>query len=99
MADRVRDVYIGELSQIVAELPEEKIRRVIVFARHVKEEEEKPTAPLSPEEILTLALERATELRRQPRPVVEEQYQTLLQALEAEVAAKGVEVEEFPRGD
>jgi hypothetical protein len=98
MADQVRDVYIGELSNIVAELSEEKVRRVVAFARCVKEEE-KPAAPLGPEEILTLALERATELRRQPRPVVEEQYQTLLQALEAEVTAKGVEVEEFPRGD
>ncbi len=55
--------------------------------------------PLSTEEILTLAADRANELRRQPRPVVEAQYRALLDALEAEVAAKGIEVEEYPSGD
>ena len=62
-------------------------------ARRVKQETEKPTEPLSTEEILTLAAERVKELRQQPRPVVEAQYQALLDALEAEVAAKGIEVE------
>ncbi len=55
--------------------------------------------PLSTEEILTLAAERAKELRRQPRPVVEAQYRALLDALAAEVTAKGIEVEEYPCGD
>jgi nitroreductase len=55
--------------------------------------------PLSTEEILTLAADRAKDLRRQPRPVVEVQYRALLDALEAEVAAKGIEVEEYPCGD
>lgn len=55
--------------------------------------------PLSTEEILTLAAERAKELRRQPRLVVEAQYQALLKALEAEIAIKGIEVEEYPSGN
>ena len=80
-------------------LPEEKLKRIITFARKVKEEVERPTAPLSTEEILALASERAAELRHQPRPVVEARYQTLLQALEAEAIAKGIEVEEYPCGD
>jgi hypothetical protein len=100
MEDHVVDMYLGELSEIVAGLPEEKLRKIIAFARSVtKEEEKKPTTSLSTEEILVLASERAAELRRHPRPVVAVQYQTLLQALEAEVAAKGIDVEEYPRGD
>ncbi len=55
--------------------------------------------PLSTEEILTLAAERAKDLRRQTRPVVEAQYRALLDALAAEATAKGIEVEEYPSGD
>jgi len=95
----VTRAYIRQFSEIAAGLPEEKLKKIIIFARKVKEEVEKPTAPLSAEEILALASERAAMLRRQPRPVVESQYQTLLQALEAEVTAKGIEVEEYPCGD
>jgi hypothetical protein len=53
---------------------------------------------VSTEEILALASERAVELRCQPRSVVEAQYRTVLQALEAEVSAKGIEVEDCPSG-
>jgi hypothetical protein len=60
---------------------------------------EKPMKPLSTEEILTLTAERAKELRRQPRPVVEAQYRALLDALAVEATAKGIEVEEYPSGD
>ena len=99
MNARVTQVYIRQLSEIAMGLPEEKLKRIITFARKVKEEVERPTAPLSTEEILALASERAAELRRQPRPVVEARYQTLLRALEAEAIAKGIEVEEYPCGD
>ena len=99
MSTRVTEVYIRQFSEIAMGLPEEKLRKIITFARRVKEEVEKPTAPLSTEEILALASKRAAELRRQPRPVVEAQYQTLLRALEAEVTAKGIRVEEYPCGD
>ena len=95
----VTKVYIEQFSEIASGLPEEKLKKIIAFARKVKEEMEKPTASLSTEEILALASERAAQLRRQPRPVVESQYQTLLHALEAEAAAKGIEAEEYPCGD
>ena len=95
MDARVAEVYIRQFSEIAMGLPEEKLRKIITFARRVKEEVQKPTALLSTEEILALASERAAELRRQPRPVVEAQYQTLLRALEAEVLAKGIEVKDM----
>ena len=88
MNARVTEVYIRQFSEIAAGLPEEKLKKIIAFARKVKEEMEKPTASLSTEEILALASERAAQLRRQPRPVVESQYQTLIQALEAEATVK-----------
>ena len=99
MNARVTEVYIRQFSEIAEGLPEEKLKKVIAFARKVKEEMEKPTAPLSTEEILALASERAAQLRRQPRPVIESQYQALLQALETEATVKGIEVEEYPCGD
>ncbi|MBM3134274.1 MAG: hypothetical protein FJZ89_03095 [Chloroflexi bacterium] len=92
-------LHTRQLSEILVGLPDEKVEEIICYARMVKEEAIKPTPPLSIEEILTLAAERAEKLHRQPRPVVEAQYQSLLRALEAEVAAKMVEVEEYPRGD
>ena len=91
--------HIRQLSEIIVGLPEEKVAEIISYARRVKQETEKPTKPLSAEEILTLAAERAKELRRQPRPVVEAQYRVLLDALEAEVTAKGIQIEEYPSGD
>jgi hypothetical protein len=99
MNARVTKVYIKQFEEIAAGLSEEKLKKIIAFAHKVKEEMEKPTTPLSTEEILALASERAAQLRRQPRPVVESQYQTLLQNLEAEATVKGIEVEEYPRGD
>ena len=99
MNARVTEIYIKQFSEIARELPEEKLKEIITFAHRVKEDVERPMASLSTEEILALAFERAAELRRQPRPVVEAQYRTLLWALEAEVAAKGIEVEEYPCGD
>lgn len=92
-------LHTRQLSEILVGLPDEKVEEIICYARRVKEEATKPTPPLSTEEILTLAAERAKKLRRQPRPVVEAQYQSLLRALEAEVVARMVEVEEYPRGD
>lgn len=89
--------YVKELSDIATELPDEKLRKVLAFARQVKEET--PRQPLSTEEILTLASRRAEELRQQPRPVVEAQYQALIQTLEAEVIAKNIAVEEYPSSD
>jgi len=99
MCAQVVQAHIRQLSEIIVGLPEAKVAEIISYARRVKQETEKPTKPLSTEEILTLAADRANELRRQPRPVVEAQYQALLDALEAEVAAKGIEVEEYPSGD
>ena len=99
MNTQVTEIYIRQFSEIVRGLSEEKLKEIITFARKVKEEVERPKTPLSTEEILALASERAAELRRQPRPVVEAQYRTMLQALEAEVSARGIEVEEYPCGD
>ncbi len=99
MCAQATRAYIRQLSEIIVGLPEEKVVEIISYARRLKQETEKPIKPLSSEEILTLAAERAEELRRQPRPVVEAQYQALLNALEAEVAAKGIKVEEYPSGD
>jgi len=80
-------------------LPEKKLEQIVAFARKVKKQVEKPALFLSTEEILALASNRAVELRRQSRPVVEAQYRALIQALEAEVSAKGIEVEEYLCGD
>jgi hypothetical protein len=97
MNGQVTESYVKQLSDIAMELPEEKLKKVLAFARQVKEERQMP--PLSIEEILTLASQRADELRHQPRPVVEAQYQTLLKALQVEVIAKNIEVEEYPNSD
>ena len=59
----------------------------------MKEEPQRLKPSLTPQEILALAEERAAELRLQSGPVVEAQYQALLQALQAEVDAKGIMVE------
>jgi radical SAM superfamily enzyme len=99
MCAQATQVHIRQLSEIIIGLPEEKVEEIISYARRVKQETEKPSKLLSTEEILTLAAERAKELRQQPRPVVEAQYQALLNSLEAEVAAKGIKVEEYPSGD
>jgi len=99
MCAQAIQTHIRQLSEIIVGLPEERVAEIISYARRVKQETKKATKPLSTEEILTLAAERAKDLRRQPRPVVEAQYRALLDALEAEVAAKGIEVEEYPSGD
>ena len=99
MCAQAIQTHIRQLSEIIVGLPEERVAEIISYARRVKQETKKATKPLSTEEILTLAAERAKDLRRQPRPVVEAQYRALLDALEAEVAAKGIEVEEYPCGD
>jgi nitroreductase len=99
MSAQATRAYIRQLSEIIVGLPEEKVQEIVSYARRVRQETEKPTKPLSTDEILTLAAERADELRQQPRPVVEAQYQALLNALEAEAAARGIEVEEYPSGD
>jgi len=90
--------HIRQLSEIIVGLPEEKVAEIICYARRVKQETEKPKELLGTDEILTLAVERAKNLRRQPRPVVEAQYRTLVDALEAEVTAKRIKVVEgYPR--
>ncbi len=91
--------YVQQISDLARGLPEEKLRKVLAFVRKVKEEPPRPNAPLTAQEIIALANERAAELRRQSRPVVEAQYQSLVQALQAEIEAKNISVEDFPRGD
>jgi len=49
--------------------------------------------------MIALADGRARQLKRQARPVAEAQYQALLQAIQAEVEAKNIVVEDFPRDD
>ena len=93
------EVYVRQISDLAKGLPEEKLRKVLAFVRKVKEEPQRPATPLTPQEIIALANERAVELRRQSRPLVEAQYQALLQAIQVEVEAKGIPVEDFPRGD
>ena len=99
MLTSTSEVYIQQISDIAKGLPEKKLRKVLAFAWKVKEEPQRPETALTPQEIIALAKERAAELRLQSRPVVEAQYQTLLQALQAEVDVKGIVVEDFPRGD
>lgn len=91
--------YIQQISDLARGLPEEKLRKVLAFVRKVKEEPPRPNALLTSQEIVALANERAAELRRQSRPQVEAQYQSLVQALQAEIEAKNISVEDFPRGD
>jgi hypothetical protein len=91
--------YVQQIADLARGLPEGKLRKVLAFVRRVKEEPQRPTTPLTPHEVIVLATERAAELRRQSRPLVEAQYQILLQALLAESEAKGIEVADFPRGD
>ncbi|MFZ2358377.1 MAG: hypothetical protein WA040_03465 [Anaerolineae bacterium] len=91
--------YVQQISDLARGLPEEKLRKVLAFVRKVKEEPPRPMAPLTSQEIIALANERAAELRRQSRPQVEAQYQSLVQALQAEIEAKNISVEDFPRGD
>jgi nitroreductase len=91
MCAQAIQAHIRQFSEIIVGLPEEKVAEIISYARRVKQETQKSMEPLSAEEILTLAAERAKELRRQPRPVVEAQYRVLLDALAAEVTAKGIE--------
>ena len=99
MLTSTSEVYIQQISDIAKGLPEEKLRKVLAFDWKVKEEPQRPETALTPQEIIVLAKERAAELRLQSRPVVEAQYQTLLQALQAEFDVKGIVVEDFPRGD
>lgn len=91
--------YVQQISDLARGLPEEKLRAVLAFVRKVKEEPPRPNALLTSQEIIALANERAAELRRQSRPLVEAQYQSLVQALQAEIEAKGIAVEDFPLGD
>jgi hypothetical protein len=65
----------------------------------VKAEPQRPVTSLTPQEIIALANERAADLRCQSRPVVEAQYKVLLQALQAEIEAKDIVVEEYPLVD
>ncbi len=99
MQTNTSEVYVQQLSDIARKLPEEKLIKVLSFARKLKEEPQMAAAYLTPKEILALANERAAELRRESRFVVEMQYQALLQALRAEVEAKGLAVEDSPLGD
>ncbi len=99
MQASVSDVYVQQITDIARELPEEKLRSVLAFARRMKAEPQPPATPLGPQEMLALANDRARQLKRQARPVAEAQYQNLLQAIQAEVESKNVVVEDFPRGD
>jgi hypothetical protein len=99
MQASVSDKYVQQIADIAKELPEEKLRSVLAFARRMKAEPQRPVAPLTPQEMIALANDRAQQLKRQARPVAEAQYQALLRALQADVEAKGIVVEDFPRGD
>jgi hypothetical protein len=99
MQASVSDKYVQQITAIVRELPEERLRSVLAFARRMKTETQPPATLLTPQEIITLANERAQQLKGQARPVAEAQYQALLQAIQAEVELKNIVVEDFPRGD
>ena len=49
--------------------------------------------------IIDLEHDRTAQLKRESRFAVETQYQALLQALQTDIEAKGIAVEDFPRGD
>ena len=99
MEGNASKAYVRKISDIAGKLSEEKLAKVLSFVRMVKEEPQRASPYLTPKEILALAHKRAAELRYQSRPVVDTQYQALLQALQADIEAKGIEVEDFPRGD
>ena len=99
MQANVSDTYVQQIADIARELPEEKLRRALAFARLVKTESQQPATPLTPQEIIALANDRARQLKRQARPVADAQYQALQQAIQAEVESKNIVVEDFPRGD
>lgn len=99
MQASVSDKYVQQITDIARELPEEKLRSVLAFARRMKTESQRPVTPLTPQEIIALANDRARQLKRQARPVAEAQYQNLLQAIQVEVESKNIVVEDFPRGD
>ena len=90
---------VKELRTIVEGLPDAKLRKVLTYATLIKQESLLPSEPLSAEEIFALAEKRARQLRKQPRAIAEAQYQALLDALEDEVRAKGIQAEDFPNGD
>ncbi len=69
-----------------------------LFERYKRNHNSYP-APLTAQEILSLANKRAVDLRHQARPLAEAQYQALLQAIQVEVEAKGILIEDYPRGD
>lgn len=99
MQASVSDKYVQQITDIARELSEEKLRSVLAFARRVKTEPQRPATPLTHEEMIALANERARQLKQQARPVVEAQYQALLQAIQVEIESKNIIVEEFPRDD
>ncbi len=99
MQENASEVYVRQLSDIARKLPEEKLIKVLSFARKVKEESQKSSPYLTSKEILDLAHDRTAQLKRESRFAVETQYQALLQALQTDIEAKGIAVEDFPRGD
>jgi len=99
MQENASEVYVRQLSDIARKLPEEKLIKVLSFARKVKEESQKSSPYLTSKEILELAHDRAAQLKRESRFAVETQYQALLQALQTDIEAKGIAVEDFLRGD
>ena len=88
--------YVQRITDVARELPEEKLRTVLAFARRMKAEPQRLAMPLTPQEIIALASERALQLKSQARPVAEAQYQDLLQTIQSEVASKNIVVEDFP---
>jgi hypothetical protein len=99
MQASVSDKYVQQITDIARELPEEKLRSALAFARRMKTEPQRPVTPLTPQEMIALASDRAQQLKHQARPVAEAQYQSLLQAIQAEVESRNIVVEDFPRGD
>lgn len=99
MQASVSEKYVQQITDIAKELPEKNLRSVLAFARRMKTEPQRPATPLTPQEMIALASDRARQLKRQARPVAEAQYQALLQAIQAEVESKNIVAEDFPRGD
>lgn len=99
MQASVSDTYVQQITNIAKELSEEELRSVLALARRMKTEPQRTVPPLTPQEMIALANDRARQLKRQARPVTEAQYQALLQAIQAEVEAKNIVVKDFPLGD
>ena len=95
MQANVLEFYQQQILDMAKDLSEEKLRRVLAFTRRLKDEPAE-ASPLSAKEILALAKGQSAELKRQPRPARESQYEALLQSIQADVEVKNIVVEDYP---